>query len=141
MKKLLLTLFCFLTFQISFSQVSADSRLSTHFSASEITAMENNQSIELKMWNYYVNSSYKIISNVGVKADAHPLLSTQVATNPTTGLPYDISGQFPVHSATFNPFYFTVQLTDNPQIFKIGTGKIIVFYSKDSFIKKFNTTL
>ncbi|MGB0999146.1 MAG: hypothetical protein ACPG4W_07680 [Flavobacteriales bacterium] len=137
--KPILFLLSFAFSTLAFSQISADSRLSARFSASEISTMEAEQATELKLWNYYLDHAFYIM-DVGTKALEYADLADQAAINPATNLPFDVSAESPFDD-TFNVLKFDVKPTQNGLTFKVNDTHIIVFYSKSVFLSQFNDTL
>lgn len=139
MKQFLFYTFFVFGLAFSFAQIQADSRLLARFSQSKVNQLEAAQSAELKFWNYYLDNSFKVLE-VGIKTNEYTSLYDIPATDPSSGLPFDVSNEDP--SVSFNPLKFDIPLNaDNDQIYKLDSNRIIVFYSKKTFVNLFNQSL
>ncbi len=140
MKQFLFYTFFVFGLAYSFAQIQADNRLLARFSQTKLTQLEQAQSAELKFWNYYLNNSFKVLE-VGTKTSEYTSLYNIPATNPDTGMPFDVSNEDPIHSS-FNPLKFDIPLSLNEkQIYKLDSNRVIVFYSKKTFVDLFNQSL
>lgn len=140
MKQFLFYTFLVFGLAYSFAQTQADTRLLARFSQTQLTQLELAQNAELKFWNYYLDNSFKVLE-VGIKTSEYTSLYTIPATDPATGLPFDVSNEDPI-SPSFNPLKFDVPLeADGQKIYKLDTNRIIVFYSKKTFVNLFNQSL
>lgn len=140
MKQFLFYTFLVFGLAYSFAQTQADTRLLARFSQTQLTQLELAQNAELKFWNYYLDNSYKVLE-VGIKTSEYTSLYTIPATDPATGLPFDVSNEDPI-SPSFNLLKFDIPLESNGQkIYKLDTNRIIVFYSKKTFVNLFNQSL
>lgn len=140
MKQFLFYTFFVFGLAYSFAQISADNRLLARFSQTKLDQLELSQSAELQFWNYYLDNSYKVLE-VGSKTQEFTSLYNIPATDPDTGLPFDVSNEDPIHSS-FNPLKFDIPLdANNEKVYKLDSNRIIVFYSKKTFVSLFNQSL
>jgi len=140
MKQFLFYSFFIFGFAYSIAQISADNRLLARFSQTKIDQLELTQSAELKFWNFYLDNSYSVYE-VGVKALDHTSIYTLPAIDPSSGLPFDVSSEDPIHS-TFNVLKFNIPLNyKDKMIYKLDSSRIIVFHSKKNLTNLFNQSL
>lgn len=140
MKQFLFYTFFVFGLAYSFAQLQADNRLLARFSQTKLTQLELAQSAELKFWNYYVDNSFKVLE-VGIKTAEYTSLYNIPAINPITGTSFDVSNEDPANPS-FNPLKFDVPIElGEERIYKLDNNRIIVFYSKRTFVDLFNQSL
>lgn len=129
------------TLVINSIKISINDKIFSHFGATYVNNLKENNPDLLLYLNFYVEHSY-VIKNIGEKAkeyQANEISKHYIKSKKMSEVQVENnSSDFNV--AYFNPFSYNIKLLDEKQVFPIGSdGFALVFYSKAEFIEMFNS--